>query len=66
MDGSNNLEETDAGPHHLCPVCLRKLHYNVQFNRVTRYEELARFYRNHDWEDDARWTERQLAKATAL
>jgi len=66
MDGSNNLEETDAHPQNLCPVCLRKLHYNVQFNPITRYEELAHFYQKHDWKDDTRWTERQLAKAKAL
>jgi len=62
-NGSNNLEEADICPHQLCPVCLRKLHFNVQFNPVTRYEELARFYHAHDWDDDARWTDRQLAKA---
>jgi len=62
-NGSNNLAETDLCPQHLCPICLRKLHCNVQFNAVTRYEELARFYRRHDWDDDAYWIDRQLAKA---
>jgi archaemetzincin len=66
MNGSNNLEETDASPHYLCPVCLRKLHFNVQLNPITRYEELARFYHDHAWAEVARWTERQLAKARAL
>ena len=63
MNGSNNLEETDAGPQHLCPICLRKLQFNVQFDAVTRYEELAKFYHAHEWDDDTRWTDRQLAKA---
>ncbi|MBK9989332.1 MAG: hypothetical protein IPP19_01005 [Verrucomicrobia bacterium] len=62
-NGSNNLDEADICPHHLCPVCLRKLHFNVQFNPVTRYEELAKFYRTHNWDDEALWTDRQLAKA---
>mmetsp|Transcript_28403 Transcript_28403/g.78003 ORF Transcript_28403/g.78003 Transcript_28403/m.78003 type:complete len:416 (-) Transcript_28403:1434-2681(-) len=29
MNGSNGLEESDASPLHLCPVCLRKLHHSV-------------------------------------
>jgi archaemetzincin len=62
VNGSNSLEEADSCPHHLCPICLRKLHFNVQFDPVTRYEELARFYRRHDWDEEARWTDRQLAK----
>ena len=33
------------------------------FNPITRYEELAKFYHAHDWDDEARWTDRQLAKA---
>jgi archaemetzincin len=64
-NGSNNLEEADLCPQHLCPICLRKLQFNVQFNPVTRYEELAKFYRAHDWDDDARWTDRQLKKAVS-
>jgi archaemetzincin len=64
VNGSNNLEEADRCPHHLYPVCLRKLHFNVQFNPVTRYEELAKFYKAHDWEGENDWTEHQLAKAT--
>jgi archaemetzincin len=63
VNGSNNLDEADLCPQHLCPICLRKLHFNVQFDPVTRYEELARFYRVHDWDDEARWIERQLAKS---
>ena len=63
VNGSNSLAEADICPEHLCPICLRKLHTNVQFDPVTRYEELARFYRRHDWNDEARWIDRQLAKA---
>ncbi|MFT3867882.1 MAG: archaemetzincin [Nibricoccus sp.] len=62
MNGANNLAESDSHPQHLCPVCLRKLHYNVQFNPVTRYEELNKFYKTHDWDDETLWTERQLKK----
>ena len=65
MKGANNLAEADADPQHLCPICLRKLHFNVQFNPVTRYEELAKFYRAHGWDDETRWIDRQLAKTKA-
>ncbi len=63
VNGSNNLSEADLCPQQLCPVCLRKLHFNVQFNPTIRYEELAKFYRAHEWDDELRWTERQLSKA---
>jgi hypothetical protein len=36
MNGSNNLPETDAGPMHLCPVCLRKLHHAIGFDPAAR------------------------------
>lgn len=65
MNGSNNLGETDASPQHLCPVCLRKLHFNIQFDPVTRYRELSRFYHSHGWTEEEDWVEHQLAKAAA-
>jgi archaemetzincin len=45
MNGSNHLDEADARPHHLCPVCLRKLHHAVGFDPAARYRALERFYR---------------------
>lgn len=32
MNGSNSLEEEDVIPFHLCPVCLRKLHFSIGFD----------------------------------
>jgi archaemetzincin len=64
MDGSNSLAETDAAPPHLCPICLRKLQFAIQFDPVVRYQDLSRFYHRHKWEDEAAWTDRQLAKAS--
>jgi len=34
MNGSNHLEESDARPMHLCPVCLRKLQFSIGFVRI--------------------------------
>ena len=40
MQGSNGLEESEAHPLHLCPVCLLKLKYCLQINLHSRYEGL--------------------------
>jgi archaemetzincin len=34
MNGSNHLEEKDRRPMHLCPVCLRKLCWNLRVEPV--------------------------------
>jgi archaemetzincin len=44
LNGSNHLEESDARPMHLCPVCLRKLQYSTGFDVVSRYNKLFHFY----------------------
>ena len=62
LNGCNSLEEADATPQHLCPVCLRKLQHSIGFDAVIRYEELASFYRRHHWSAEANWVYRQLAK----
>jgi len=62
LNGANHLAEDDACPQHLCPVCLRKLHHDIGFDPVKRYEELAAFYHRHHWTEEANWVYRQLAK----
>jgi len=37
MNGCNSLEESDASPAHLCPVCLRKLHLALDFDPAEMY-----------------------------
>jgi archaemetzincin len=63
LNGANHLAESTAQPQHLCPVCLRKLHFSVGFVAVKRYEALASFYRQHGWLDEASWVDRQIAKS---
>jgi len=46
MNGSNNIEETDATPLHLCPVCLRKLHFCLDFSPIDWYSNLSQFYQS--------------------
>jgi predicted Zn-dependent protease len=47
----------------LCPVCLRKLHYSVGFDIVSRYRTLTAFYLNHGFESQASWAKRALSAA---
>lgn len=55
MNGSNHLDETDRRPAHLCPVCLRKLHYAVGFAPDRRYRDLERFFRRSKLGPEADW-----------
>ena len=60
MNGSNHLEESDARPLHLCPVCLRKLHFSIGFDVVERYRGLLEFYNDFGFGREAGWTSDRL------
>ncbi len=47
MNGSNHREESDRRPLYLCPVCLKKLCWNLQLDPLARYEKLASFCRQY-------------------
>jgi archaemetzincin len=54
MNGSNHQEERDRRPLHPCPVCLRKLLWNLQAEPVGYLRRLEAFCREHalaeaDW-----------------
>jgi archaemetzincin len=55
MNGCNNLEESDSKPLHLCPVCLRKLCWNLQVEPVPYLEKLAAFSNKHGLNNESRW-----------
>lgn len=42
MNGCNNFEEFDSKPLYMCPVCIRKLQSNLQFNFLENYQELSK------------------------
>jgi archaemetzincin len=65
MNGSNHLEESDARPMHLCPVCLRKLQFSIGFDVASRYRALAECYRKMGIADESEWTSRRLKKLEA-
>jgi len=62
MNGSNHLGESDSRPFHLCPVCLRKLHWSMNWNVVKRDESLAALYKELGFEKELNWTEARLTK----
>ena len=55
MNGSNSLEETDGAPIHFCPICHRKLMWNLNFDPEKRFTQLEQFYRSHDLTEEADW-----------
>jgi len=63
VNGSNSLEEADRQPLHLCPVCLRKLHWNRRFDLTTRYQALERLYRKHGLTPQAEFVASRLRRA---
>jgi archaemetzincin len=62
MNGSNSLEEMDRNTLHLCPVCLRKLQWNLKFDVRRHYRQLRDIYNQSDYDDLAKWIDRRLAK----
>lgn len=62
MNGSNHLQESDARPMHLCPVCLRKLQFSISFDVVDRYRKLLIFYQKVGFEQEARWVSNRLKR----
>jgi archaemetzincin len=64
MNGCNSQEERDRHPLHPCPVCLRKLVWNVQVEPISYLKRLEAFCREHGL-GEAEWYAR-AAKALAL
>lgn len=62
MNGSNSLEELDRQFAEPCPVCLRKLAWNIGLDPVRRYEKLRDFYRREKLESLASWIDRRLER----
>jgi archaemetzincin len=62
MNGSNHLQESDARPLSLCPVCLYKLHHSIGFDVTIRYRRLLEFYRKNGFGYEADWISRRMKK----
>jgi len=55
MNGSNNRAESDREPMHLCPVCLRKVCWNLQVEPERYLKELEAFCKKHQLAEEAKW-----------
>ncbi len=60
MNGSNHLDEADAQPLHLCPVCLRKLQWSTPFDPQDRYGALGQIYTQQGLGDESAWIDRRV------
>lgn len=65
MNGTNSLEETDRSVAHLCPVCLKKLAYNLRFDVRARYGRLQALFEREGLEEAAGWIRGRLGRIGA-
>ena len=61
MNGSNHQAEKDRRPMHLCPVCLRKLCWNLRADPVPYLMKLKAFCQRNGLGPETGWYERALA-----
>jgi archaemetzincin len=61
MNGFNHQEERDATPLHLCPVCLRKLCWNLRVEPMPYLMKLNTFCQQNGLEPESVWYERAIA-----
>ena len=61
MNGSNHQQERDTRPLHLCPVCLRKLCWNLRVEPVPYLTKLKAFCRQNGLDAEGRCYERAVA-----
>jgi len=61
MNGSNHQEERDARPLYLCPVCLRKLCWNLRVEPMLYLTKLKTFCQQNGLDPERDWYERVMA-----
>jgi archaemetzincin len=64
MCGSNSLKETDEHPLSLCPTCLAKVHWGTGTNPIDRFNKLAKFCEEHEFETEAKYYKTAAQKWT--
>ncbi|MFP4039085.1 MAG: archaemetzincin [Desulfosudaceae bacterium] len=60
MNGAANRQEADNRPFFMCPLCLRKLGWNLDLAPDRHLRELADFFRQRHLEEAARRAERLI------
>jgi archaemetzincin len=66
LNGSNYLDESDRRPIHLCPVCLRKLHWSANIDPAERYMHLDQVYRSLGFLKSADFVRQRVRRATQV
>ncbi len=66
MNGSNHQKERDARPLHLCPVCLRKLCWNLHVEPVPYLTKLKTFCERNAIDPESGWYGGAIATLAAL
>jgi archaemetzincin len=62
MNGSNHQEEKGRRPMHLCPVCLRKLCWNLRVEPVPYLKRLEAFCPKNDLDPERVWYGEAIAR----
>ncbi|MGC3972417.1 MAG: archaemetzincin [Pirellulales bacterium] len=62
MNGCNHLPELDRHPLHLCPICLRKMCWNLAVKPATYLLKLQAFFHRNGFDDEAAWYEQAAGK----
>lgn len=52
MSGTNNLTETDRRPLDVCPECMAKICWAMDYAPAARYEKLAKFWAQQGWREE--------------
>jgi archaemetzincin len=65
MNGSNHQAERDARPLHLCPVCLRKLCWNLGAEPVPYLTRLKTFCQQIGFDAESEWYKKAMEAQAA-
>jgi archaemetzincin len=60
MNGSNHQEESDRTPMYLCPVCLRKLCWNLRVEPIPYLRSLQEFCSQNGLDTEALWNKKAI------
>ena len=55
MNGVNAIEEDNKVLLYLCPVCLNKLYFLLNFNIYTRYLKLFDWFKRQNFNEELEW-----------
>jgi archaemetzincin len=55
MNGANSVSETDRHPLHFCPICVRKLLWNLDADAEKYLADMQQFCRDQQFDEEARW-----------